>query len=136
MKMALYVFFGSGLGGVVRYLVSTWVSRASGSGGAVPATIVSLFPWATLAVNVAGCLLIGIIYAIADSSAALSAEAKTFLAAGFCGGLTTFSTFTHENYLLFQSHNFGIVLLYVGVSLIVGLCAAYAGHALVVALLK
>lgn len=82
-------------------------------------------------VNILGCFLIGLIYGVVDGNTFhLSEQAKAFLTAGFCGGLTTFSTFSNENYLLFQSSEFFILLIYVAVSILLGFLAAYGGHAL------
>ena len=121
-KLFLCVFLGSGIGGAARYGISLLVNKFVGS---------SLFPWATFSVNVLGCFLIGLIYGAIDSSAiSVSPETKAFLTAGLCGGLTTFSTFTNENYILFQSHDFGMLLLYVAVSVIVGFAAAWLAHSL------
>lgn len=126
MRLILYIAAGSGLGGVARYLASRWIQEAWGHGA---------FPWGTFAVNVVGCLLIGLIYGAVDRGAGLSPEMKAFLTVGFCGGFTTFSTFVHENYLLFESSDFPVVALYAGASFAVGLMMAYAGHWLVRALL-
>lgn len=126
-RFLICAFLGSGLGGVLRYLVSYWLSRIN---TATAGSFAALFPWATLLVNVAGCFVIGLLYGLIDAGAIrLSDQARTFLTVGLCGGLTTFSTFTHENYLLFQSHAFGIVLIYAAVSLILGFACAWAGHA-------
>lgn len=125
-KLILSVFIGSGLGGVVRYTLSQWVNRIAEThqwGN---------FPFGTLGVNILGCFLIGLIYGMSDSGTVeFSPATKTLLTAGFCGGLTTFSTFSHENYLLLQSHNLPMLLLYASLSLITGLLAAAAGHWLV-----
>lgn len=58
------------------------------------------FPVGTLAVNLAGCLLIGILYGLFDRGTAASPELRLFLAVGLCGGFTTFSTFINENFLI------------------------------------
>lgn len=124
-KLLLGVFVGSGLGGCLRFLVSHYMNKAIGSSSAV-----AMFPWATFAVNIIGCFLIGLIYGFAaNGSVSLSNEAKAFLTAGFCGGLTTFSTFSHENYLLFEGNHIGTLLIYAGVSLLTGFGAAWLGHA-------
>lgn len=128
-KLALCVFLGSGIGGVCRYLASRYIEKFIGSIFVVGA--VKVFPWPTLMVNILGCFLIGLIYGIVDANTFhLSEQAKAFLTAGFCGGLTTFSTFSNENYLLFQSSEFSILLIYVAVSILLGFLAAYGGHAL------
>ena len=119
LRLMVYIAVGSGLGGVMRFLVSRWITDASGT---------TLFPWGTFAVNVIGCLFIGLIYGIADRGCDLSPEMKAILTVGLCGGFTTFSTFVHENYLLFNSSNFLTVALYAGASFTLGLLAAYAGH--------
>lgn len=128
LRIIACVFIGSGIGGALRYLVSVWVNnwfRCSTS----PAAI---FPWATLFVNIAGCFIIGLLYGLIDShTVEMSPATKALLTTGFCGGLTTFSTFSHENYILFQSGNPGITLLYAALSIVIGFGAAWLGHTLV-----
>lgn len=119
LKTIVYICIGSGLGGVLRFLVSRWVQGLFDA---------SAFPWGTFAVNVAGCFIIGLIYGAVDRGYELSPEMKAFLTVGLCGGFTTFSTFMHENYLLFNSSEFPTVVLYAGASFTVGLLMAYAGH--------
>lgn len=63
------------------------------------------FPVGTLAVNLAGCLLIGILYGLFDRGTAKSPELRLFLAVGLCGGFTTFSTFINENFLMTRARN-------------------------------
>lgn len=118
LKSLLIVGAGSCLGGMVRYLVSKVVTES----------VSSLFPWGTFCVNIVGCFLIGLIYGLVDRNIPISPEMRLFLTVGFCGGFTTFSTFAHENYLLFDSSRFPIVLLYMAVSCAAGFAAAWAGH--------
>ncbi len=103
---------------MARYLVSKVVTES----------VSSIFPWGTFCVNIAGCFLIGLIYGLVDRNIPISPEMRLFLTVGFCGGFTTFSTFAHENYLLFDSSRFPIVLLYMAVSCAAGFAAAWAGH--------
>ncbi|WP_290158954.1 fluoride efflux transporter CrcB [uncultured Duncaniella sp.] len=119
LKTLLCIAAGSGLGGVARYLVGRWVQSLSGA---------ALFPWGTFAVNVAGCFIIGLIYGAIDHGTNIPQDVKIFLTVGFCGGFTTFSTFIHENYMLFDSSEFPALALYAGASFTVGLLLAYAGH--------
>ena len=119
------VFIGSGLGGMCRYLVGNSVQSHI--------TTSSQFPWGTFAVNVIGCFLIGIFYGIFDRlapSVIIPSHIRLLLTVGFCGGFTTFSTFINENYLLFQSSNFLLLLGYVAVSVIIGFALLYVGFAL------
>ncbi len=119
LKSVLIVAAGSALGGVCRFLLSRLVQTAAAG----------IFPWGTLTVNILGSLLIGLIYGLAARHTTLSPAWLLFLATGFCGGLTTFSTFIHENYLLFSPSRFGLLLLYATASLALGLASAWLGHA-------
>lgn len=78
----------------------------------------------TFVVNIIGCFLIGVL-----TSYFLKVDnyLKFLLITGFCGGFTTFSTFSAENYSLWQNGNYPILLLYVLLSIIVGLIAVYLG---------
>lgn len=80
LKTIIYIGVGSGLGGVARYLLSRLIQEHAGA---------SLFPWGTFAVNIIGCLVIGLIYGLIDRGFSLSPEMKAFLTVGLCGGFTT-----------------------------------------------
>ncbi|MBI2420420.1 MAG: fluoride efflux transporter CrcB [Ignavibacteriales bacterium] len=91
MQNYFIVFLGAGLGGVARYWGSDVVYKF------LPIT----FPYGTLAVNVAGSFMIGIVMYYLNANELISQEMRIFLTTGFCGGLTTFSTFSYEtvNYM-------------------------------------
>ena len=84
------------------------------------------FPWATFAVNVLGCLLIGLFTGL-SASGHLPAQWKLVLITGFCGGFTTFSTFINENYLLGKDHLL-MLAIYTLASLVLGMVALVAGY--------
>ena len=116
MKILL-VAVGSGLGGMLRYLVPGWIGAAKG------------FPWATLTVNVVGSLLIGLLSGLLARHGGSSAEAaRAFAVVGFCGGFTTFSTFSNETFRLIESNQWLSAAVYVGVSVVVGLAAVFLGY--------
>lgn len=121
------VFLGSGIGGVCRWVLGSAVGRWASP--LLPGSFAN-FPVGTFVVNILGCFLIGIFYGLADRHT-VSPEIRALLTAGFCGGLTTFSTFSHENLLLFGSGNWGTLASYAVASLAIGFLAAKAGHALV-----
>ena len=117
MKALFYIFIGGGLGSVLRFLVSNYSEKLWNIKG---------FPAGTFTVNILGCFLIGL-----ASAYFLKVDnyLKFLIIAGFCGGFTTFSAFSIENYTLWQEGNYGILALYIGLSVIVGLIAVYAGFA-------
>ncbi|MCU0408539.1 MAG: fluoride efflux transporter CrcB, partial [Bacteroidales bacterium] len=106
IKTLLFVGSGGFLGSVARFLVSR----------AMQNWYPSAFPWGTFAVNVAGCLLIGLIYGFSEKSSLLTTGWKMFLAVGFCGGFTTFSTFANENIALLRDGELFYFFLYTALS--------------------
>ena len=116
MKQVVLVFLGGGLGSVLRYAVGKWLNTSS-----------SGFPYGTFAANIAGSFLIGIILAYAAKNESLNQQQTLFLATGFCGGFTTFSTFAYENQLFLKSGDFVLFTLYSVSSFAVGLLSVFAG---------
>ena len=95
MKQFLLVFLGGGLGSVCRFLV-----------GKIYPAGTSLFPWATLSANFLGCLVFGMVLMLGVEKINLNYPLKLLLITGFCGGFSTYSSFTVETVELFkQSHS-------------------------------
>lgn len=118
LKNIMLVALGGAAGSVARYLLSK----------AVQDTAASAFPWGTMAVNVAGCLLIGLLYGLAASDGArLGADMKLMLTVGFCGGFTTFSTFANESLTLAKTGDALLSAAYIGSSVALGIIAVAAG---------
>lgn len=113
MNYAL-VAFGAALGGVGRYAIS--VALASREG----------FPWGTLAVNLLGCLLVGIAWARLPGG--LSDPRWLFLVTGLLGGFTTFSAFSLEMIQMVKHQQVGPALLYVALSIGVGAGLTWLGY--------
>jgi CrcB protein len=78
-------------------------------------------------VNVAGSFIVGIIMALAIKDAA-APETRLLLATGFCGGFTTFSTFSYEFFALLQDNQIDLGLIYIALSVVCGLLAVWAGY--------
>lgn len=110
------VAVGSGIGGVARYTMTMLVQPKN-----------TAFPVGTLMVNLLGCLVIGAIAEYALTTGRLSPEARVLLLSGFCGGFTTFSTFSFESLELIQAGAWSRALLYTFASVAVGLAAVWAG---------
>ena len=107
-------FIGAGL----RYAITAWLQQ--------PGQV--RFPWATLAVNVIGCLLIGVLYGLIESRDLFSAHMRTLLLVGVIGGFTTYSTFAFEALMLARQPGLWRPLAYIGLHLVVGLAAVWSGH--------
>src|SRR6478672_78837 len=120
-RNVLLVGVGGFVGSVARYLVAVLFANQFSS----------VFPFATLTVNVVGCFLIGIIFALSDRGNILSPEWRVLLTTGFCGGFTTFSTFSYESLRLLQDGEYLYVGAYVLASVVVGLAATYVGIILI-----
>jgi CrcB protein len=123
-RNVLLVGIGGLVGSIVRYLVAVLFA-----GVFSPA-----FPLATLTVNIVGCFLIGVLFALSDRGSILSPEWRILLTTGFCGGFTTFSTFSYESLRLLQDGEYLYVAMYILLSVVVGLAATYIGVALIKAI--
>lgn len=119
LKNFLLVGLGGGLGSVLRYSTSLLVNS-------------KLFPWATLAVNILGSLIIGIIFSMSIRQEPLTNNWKLFLATGICGGFTTFSAFSLENMGLLQSGKYGMAIAYICASIVLGIAATFIGYQLLI----
>lgn len=86
------VFVGAGVGGVLRYALGGWIAQRWGTS----------FPWHTLAINVSGAFLLGVLMALTVERGALAPEMRLFLGVGLLGGFTTFSTLSYESLALMQ----------------------------------
>lgn len=115
MKTALLIGLGSFIGGMLRYGVSLIQKEFAGN-----------FPWATLSVNLIGCFLIGIVYGW-SSKGNTDTIWQLFLTTGILGGFTTFSAFSLETVNMFRSGQTGFALLYILISVLVGLLATLIG---------
>lgn len=84
-----------------------------------------------MAVNLLGCLTIGMLYGLFDRHGWMGPELRAFLVVGFCGGFTTFSTFALENFAMLRDGNWVPAALYAGASLVLGIGAVWLGAATV-----
>ena len=122
IKSLCMVGIGSFVGGALRYLVSIGMKNICTSG----------FPWGTLIVNLLGCFLIGILFALFSRYSSTSHPWYLLLTTGMCGGFTTFSTFSNESLQMLQNGHWGGFLTYVSVSVIAGICLTALGYWVVI----
>jgi CrcB protein len=117
MKALILIFFGGGVGSLLRYGLGRWINN----------TIISEFPYGTFVVNLAGCFLIGFIMFSTELDKEHVQQWRLLLATGLCGGFTTFSSFSIENVQLINDGRAMTALLYVFASVCMGLLATYLG---------
>jgi CrcB protein len=113
----LWIGLGSALGGMTRYAASVGLARMLGLG----------FPYGTMMVNMAGSFVIG--YAMGMMEEQGNPALRQFVMPGFCGGFTTFSTFSLEALLLTRDGQMGKAALYAGLTMAGCLAAVWLGHA-------
>ena len=117
MQNILAVFIGGGTGAVLRYLA-----------GVLTVKVLNVnLPVSTFVVNIAGCFILGFLFALFVSKPEINPTLKLALTAGFCGGLTTFSTFSLELFEMLKNAQYMQVLVYLVSSLAVGLLAVWIG---------
>ena len=117
IKNILAVGAGSFIGGIARYLVSLAMKG-----------IEKGFPWATLAVNLAGCLMIGLLWGLLSRNAAENTSWGLFLTVGLCGGFTTFSTFSKEALAMLQTGQIWGFASYIAMSILAGIALVALGY--------
>lgn len=119
MKELLYIFVGGGAGSCLRFLVSMfWMHLRLH-----PSFANVLFPWPTFVANILGCFLIGLFYTKSEQWG-VNYEVRLLLTTGLCGGFTTFSTFSWESLNLVRQGNYSTFVIYITLSIVVGLIAA------------
>lgn len=117
VSRVVLVGLGGLLGSVARYELAGYVQRLNGS----------LFPLGTLAVNVLGSFVLGLVVALSLERGLINAEARLFLGVGVCGGFTTMSTFSYETIALLRDGNTAAALGNVGATLVICLLAVWLG---------
>jgi len=117
LRALLAVGIGGGLGSMARYAVAYFLNKVYSQP----------FPLATFIINITGCFLIGLLLGFTQKNAWMQDYGSLLLATGFCGGFTTFSTFAFENILLMQKEQFLYAVLYMFLSLIIGLLLCRLG---------
>lgn len=114
------VALGGGLGAMLRYALSTSVSRS----------VITAFPAGTLAVNVLGCLLMGVLMGLIEYRSSFGPQTRLLLTTGLLGSLTTFSAVGYETFDLIRRGSLGMAAGNIGANLLVGMAAVAIGWSL------
>ena len=121
----LKAMFLAGIGGFVgtclRFLTGRLCAALFGTA----------LPWATFTVNMSGSLLIGVLFGLAERTQVLSPQVSLLLITGFCGGFTTFSTFSNEMFLLLQQRQWLQFGIYAGGTFLLGILLVWLGRSMV-----
>jgi fluoride exporter len=110
MKLIIAAGLGSFIGGITRYLATLFTHHKNSAG----------FPVSTLVINLTGCFLIGLLYAIFEKNN-MEETWRVFFISGILGGFTTFSAFSMETILLFKNGQSMMAVIYIAASLVAGL---------------
>ena len=119
MKQFLLVFIGGGAGSMLRYALALVMNKPG-----------QFLPWGTFLANVVGCLLIGVVFGMAEKGNLLNSNQTLLLATGFCGGFTTFSAFAFEKHAFLKNGDLANLAIYAIGSIVLGIAAVYIGLSL------
>jgi fluoride exporter len=120
MRIFWSVAVGAALGGLSRYYLTGVIQQRAGAD----------FPLATMVINISGSFLLGLIMRYAGQTDFVSPEMRALLTTGFCGGYTTFSTFSYESVMLLEDGEYGRAAVYIALSVTLALLGVFLGFAL------
>lgn len=120
LKAIIFVFLGGGLGSIFRFIIQSFT----------PKLLSTSFPIATFSINVIGSLLIGLFIGYLSKNGLDNSNWKLLLVTGFCGGFTTFSSFSQENIQLIRDGQITLAFTYCILSIIVGISATALGYSI------
>ena len=116
IKNILLVFIGGGLGSVCRYLISEIFYFKK-----------FVFPYSTFITNLLGCFLIGLALGWSIKNSNLDSSLIILFSVGFCGGFTTFSSFSYESLTLINNNQLLNLFIYIFSSILIGIFAVFVG---------
>jgi len=119
MRIFWSVAVGGALGCVSRYYLTAFIQQRAGPS----------FPVGTLVINITGSFLLGFIMRYALQSGVVSPETRMLLTSGFCGGFTTFSTYSYETAMMVDDGEYGRAAIYAGTSVVLALAGTFLGFA-------
>ncbi len=116
IKNIFLVFIGGGLGSICRYLISEIIYFKK-----------FIFPYPTFITNLLGCFLIGLVLGWSIKNSNIDSSLIILFAVGFCGGFTTFSSFSYESLTLINNNQILNLFIYVFSSILIGIFSIFIG---------
>lgn len=120
MQKTILIAVAGLVGTLLRYWLSGYVAKQQGE----------TFPWGTMAVNLIGCLLTGVVFFVTEERLLVSHTVRTVILIGLLGGFTTFSSYGLQTFTLLRDGEFGLAVLNVVMSNTLGLFMVWLGYAL------
>ena len=120
MQKTILIGVAGLIGTLLRYWLSGFVARQYGE----------TFPWGTIAVNMIGCLMTGVVFFLTEERFLLNPTVRAVLLIGLLGGFTTFSSYGLQTFTLLRDGEFGLAILNVVTSNILGLFMVWVGSSL------
>jgi fluoride exporter len=121
VEKVLLVGLGGFLGSILRYGLGGMIARSKAGW---------TFPLETLLINVAGCLVLGLLAGLSESRGVFTGTSRAFLFIGVLGGFTTFSAFGYETFQLLRDGQWNTAALSTVLQVLLGIGAMWLGHAL------
>jgi len=120
MQKTIMIALAGLVGTLLRYWLAGFVARQYGE----------TFPWGTMAVNLLGCLVTGAVFFLAEERFQISPTVRTVILIGLLGGFTTFSSYGLQTFTLLRDGEFGLAILNVAMSNVLGLSMVWLGYVL------
>ncbi len=117
MNQLLFIFIGGGLGSIIRFMLGKYIQEQ----------FLRNFPFGTLGVNVLASLVLGILVGMFEAKTLVNPNYRAFIAIGFCGGFSTFSTFSNDTLQLIQNNRLPEALLNVLLNVVLCILATFGG---------
>lgn len=127
MERIFWAGAGGFIGSALRYSLGGWLARIKGG---------ATFPLETLVINVAGCLVIGVLAALSETRGLFAGTTRVFVFVGILGGFTTFSSFGYETFQLLREGQHAAAAASVSLQVVLGIAAVWAGYSIVRAVVQ
>ena len=117
MNQLILIFVGGGLGSITRFMLGKYIQEQ----------FMRNFPFGTLGINILASLILGLLLGMFEAKTLVNPNYRAFIAIGFCGGFSTFSTFSNDTLQLIQNNRFSEALLNILLNVVLCILATFGG---------